>query len=67
LKNIEIGYTFRQELLKKIKVNTIRLYVQGENLHTWDSVKFWDPEITGRSGARYPLSATWTFGLDVTF
>ena len=25
-----------------------------------------DPEI-GNSGARYPINATWTFGLDVTF
>ncbi|MDR3188299.1 MAG: TonB-dependent receptor [Prevotellaceae bacterium] len=66
-KNVEVGYTFNQALLKRVRVSSVRLYVQGENLYTWDNVKFWDPEITSRSGARYPLSATWTFGLDVTF
>lgn len=38
----------------------------GSNLAVWDHVKMWDPEI-GNSGARYPINATWTFGLDVTF
>lgn len=67
LKNIELGYAFNPKALKKAKINGLRLYVQGENLHTWDKIKFWDPEVTDRSGARYPISATWTFGLDVTF
>lgn len=67
LKNIEIGYTFSPKLFKKASISGVRLYVQGENLHTWDKVKFWDPEVTNRSGARYPISSTWTFGLDVTF
>ncbi len=67
LKNIELGYTLKSEFVKKMHLNTVRLYVQGENLHTWDKVKFWDPEVTERSGSRYPISSTWTFGLNVTF
>ncbi|MDR0728651.1 MAG: TonB-dependent receptor [Prevotellaceae bacterium] len=67
LKNVELGYTFNPVFLQKLRVSSVRLYIQGENLYTWDDVKFWDPEITSRSGARYPISSTWTFGLDVTF
>jgi TonB-linked SusC/RagA family outer membrane protein len=67
LKNIELSYLFDSKLVKKMKLEGIRLYVQGENLCTWDKVKFWDPEVTNRSGARYPISSTWTLGLDVTF
>jgi TonB-linked SusC/RagA family outer membrane protein len=67
LKNVEIGYLFNSDVVKKMKLEGIRLYIQGENLCTWDNVKFWDPEVTNRSGARYPISSTWTFGLDVTF
>lgn len=67
LKNVEISYTISPKILKKASINGVRLYVQGENLCTWDKVKFWDPEVTNRSGARYPISSTWTFGLDVTF
>ncbi len=67
LKNVEFGYTFKSDWIERMHLSSIRLYAQGENLHTWDKVKFWDPEVTTRSGARYPISATWTFGLSVTF
>jgi len=67
LKNIELGYTVNSSWLKRYHLNALRLYVQGENIHTWDKIKFWDPEVTGRSGSRYPISSTWTFGFNVTF
>lgn len=67
LKNIELGYTVKSDWVKKMHINAVRLYLQGENLHTWDKVKFWDPEVTARSGSRYPISSTWTFGLNATF
>lgn len=67
LKNVELGYALNQNWVKRMHLEAIKLYVQGENLYTWDKVKFWDPEITGRSGSRYPISSTWTFGLNVTF
>jgi len=67
LKNVELGYTLSSDWVERMGLDGIRLYVQGENLYTWDEVKFWDPEVTGRSGARYPISSTWTAGLNVTF
>jgi len=67
LKNIELGYNLSSKWVKSLHLTAIRLYVQGENLYTWDKVKFWDPEVTGRSGSRYPISSTYTFGLNVTF
>jgi len=67
LKNIELGYVVNSNFIKRYHINALRLYVQGENIHTWDKVKFWDPEVTGRSGSRYPISSTWTFGLNLTF
>ena len=49
-------------------MNNLRVYVQGTNLITWDHVKYWDPELgDARSGAKYPLSRSWTAGLEVTF
>ena len=66
-KNFEFGYDVNPNWVKHLKLNGIRLYVQGENLHTWDKVKFWDPEETNRSGSRYPISSTWTFGMNVNF
>ena len=68
LKNIEIGYEFNKQLIKKIGMNNLRVYVQGNNLALWDKVKYWDPELDpGVSGAKYPLTRTYTIGLEVTF
>jgi TonB-linked SusC/RagA family outer membrane protein len=68
LKNVEIGYSINPQIVKRLFLKGVRIYAQGENLYTWDDIKFWDPELRGaRSGAKYPLSATWTIGLDITF
>lgn len=67
-KNLEFGYQFRRNQLKSLGLQNIRLYVQGTNLITWDDVKYWDPELgNANSGARYPISRSWKFGLEVTF
>lgn len=67
LKNIEFGYQFDRKQLKSLHMQNLRIYVQGQNLITWDNVKYWDPESKERSGAKYPLSRTWTMGIEVTF
>lgn len=66
LKNVEFGYQFDKKLIQRWKMQNLRIYVQGTNLAVWDKVKLWDPEIQN-SGARYPLTANWTVGLDVAF
>lgn len=67
-KNLEFGYQFRRDQLKSLGLQNIRLYVQGTNLVTWDDVKYWDPELgNANSGARYPISRAWKFGLEVIF
>lgn len=68
LKNVEFGYQFNKKQLKSLRLTNLRLYVQGTNLKTWDHVKYWDPELgDANSGAKYPISSTWTFGAEVTF
>lgn len=66
LKNVELGYQFDKRLVQKWRMQNLRVYLQSSNLAVWDNIKMWDPEI-GNSGAKYPLNATWTVGLDVTF
>lgn len=68
LKNVEFGYQFNKKQLSALRLQNLRLYVQGTNLITWDNVKYWDPELgNANSGAQYPLSRRWTLGLEVTF
>lgn len=67
LKNVEIGYTIPKSIVQKAHINTARIYMMGYNLTVWDKIKHWDPE-TGNSngGLNYPLSRTFTFGLELT-
>ena len=68
LKNVEFGYQFDKRLTQRIKVQNLRIYVQGTNLAVWDDIKMWDPELgSANSGATYPLNRTWTIGAEITF
>lgn len=65
LKNVTIGYTFHE--LKGL--SRLRLYVAGENLFTITDYSGLDPEVGNRGldGGQYPLSTTFTIGLNVGF
>lgn len=75
IKNAELGYTFSKQLLQSIKVQSVRVYLSGQNLFTWSKVKdFVDPEMGqgggGDSNARgwyYPQQQVFSAGLNVTF
>lgn len=68
LKNVEFGYQFDKKMLQKGKIRNARLYVQGNNLAIWDHVKMWDPELgSAGAGSKYPISMTWTVGLELGF
>ena len=65
LKNIDIGYTLPKELVNKIRLNNVRVYVTGTNLITWSDFKFWDPEMNSWNGEKYPLTKSFTIGLNI--
>ena len=68
LKNVQIGYTFPKHLISKIGLENLHLYASFENL--WTGTKLFDtidPEMLNASGRFYPLSTTYSFGLNVTF
>lgn len=68
LKNLEFGYQFNPKLLQKALIKHARLYVQGNNIAVWDKIKMWDPELDPSSaGKKYPISMTWTVGLELGF
>ncbi|WP_308777705.1 TonB-dependent receptor [uncultured Bacteroides sp.] len=70
LKNLQLGYSLPREVLNKIGVQNLRVYVSGENL--WTGTKLadqFDPEtVSGGSGGNaYPLSRTVSCGISLTF
>ncbi len=76
LKNITLGYTFPKSLLKKIKLESLRVYANIQNLWTITGYDGYDPEIgtstasvnvMGLDNGRYPSPTTYSFGLNVSF
>ena len=69
LKNAQLGYTFSQNLTKKIGLEKLRVFAGGQNLFTLnDFYQGWDPENgqgSGDSPNFYPLTAIYTFGINV--
>ncbi|MGL5318933.1 MAG: SusC/RagA family protein, partial [Bacteroidales bacterium] len=71
LKNAQIGYTFPSVWMSKAKIQSLRLFVSGDNLFTVSSMsKIFDPEAIGGGwgdGKLYPLARVISFGLNVNF
>lgn len=70
LKNMEIGYTFRGNLLQAIGVQGLRLYANGNNLITWCNLRQGeDPEYPQLSAGSepYPLTRTFNLGVNINF
>lgn len=73
LRNIQLGYTFESEVLKKAYINSLRLYANVQNLKTWSKNTGFVPEIGGSAtsagidGGTYPMPAIYTVGFNLTF
>ena len=66
LKQLEFGYTLPYKWLQRWRVESLRVYFQGNNLLCWSRFKLWDPELAG-SGLNYPIQRTFNIGAHVTF
>ena len=82
LRSLQIGYSFKDELAKRLGVQRVRMYVSGQNLLTFTKYSGLDPEIglpsdpstgtrnvtaSGIDIGTYPNSRFYTLGLNVTF
>jgi len=66
IQNITFGYTFPVQLLNKIGINRLRLFLAGDNLVTFDHLpKGLDPDQSA-NGA-YPFMRNYSVGLNLTF
>lgn len=67
LKNIEVGYNFNFEFMKKAGISSLRLFANGYNLITLDKLKIADPESRTSDRPNYPLTKVFNVGLKVGF
>ncbi len=67
LRNATISYSLPKTWLSRVKINSLRVFVQGQNLVTWTKFRGFDPEYaTGNViGAQYPALRTLTAGLNI--
>lgn len=64
LKQVELGYSLPLKVLRKYKMDNLRIYANGTNLLTFSKFKLWDIEMAG-NGLAYPIQRVINFGIQV--
>ncbi len=80
IRNVNLGYNFSSETLKKVSINNLRVYVSGQNLATFTKYKGFNPEVQaittpgtqpainqGIDNGVTPIYAIFNLGVNVTF
>ncbi|MDQ0641286.1 TonB-linked SusC/RagA family outer membrane protein [Pedobacter sp. W3I1] len=81
LRNVILGYTFKPAFLKKVKVNSLRIFSSADNVYfiTGKSYRGINPEaritsgnyssplVSGYQSGGFPVNRTFTFGIDLNF
>ena len=75
LRNISLGYTLPKQVLKKMKFDSLRVYVSADNIATFTNYSGPDPEVStkhsvltpGFDWSAYPRAFGVTAGLSFTF
>jgi TonB-linked SusC/RagA family outer membrane protein len=75
MKSLQLGYSFNNDLLKKIYLSKLRVYVQASNLFTLTKYTGLDPEIIGGGASNHSIDLgsypnneiNLNFGLSLTF
>ncbi|MBN1117183.1 MAG: TonB-dependent receptor [Bacteroidales bacterium] len=76
IKNLSLGYTLPKNLLNKVHIANLRMYVNIQNLYTFTKYSGYDPEVGSMNqnmllssidDGRYPSQRLFTFGINITY
>jgi TonB-linked SusC/RagA family outer membrane protein len=73
IRNLQLGYTFGQTALERLKIRSLRLYVNAQNLATFTNASGYTPEIGGSpiafgvDNGTYPVPAIYSVGINLNF
>jgi TonB-linked SusC/RagA family outer membrane protein len=73
IRNIQLGYAFGKPLLNALKLSSLRVYANVQNLKTWHRNSGYTPEVGGSALAfgmdsgGYPMPAIYTLGVNLSF
>lgn len=67
IKNITLGYTFPRQIIKPLKLSSLRLYAACQNAFTFTHYSGFDPEVgvNGVDYSVYPVTRTFSVGLNL--
>lgn len=65
LRSAHLSYRFAPKILKEIRAKDLNVYVQGQNLFTWNRQRGYDPEVQNLYAL--PTLKTYTVGLQLTY
>lgn len=66
LQSVQLTYTIPKKITKKIKMNNVKLYVNGRNLFLWTMMPKDGVGLVG-NGKNYPTKKQINFGLNILF
>lgn len=76
IKNVTLAYDLPEKWVRKMRMQSMRIYVSGDNLATFTRFSGMDPEVdlqgteytlAGMYSTPYPVGRTFMFGVDLTF
>lgn len=73
IRNIQLGYSFKTDLLRKVSLKSLRVYFNAQNVATFANNTGYTPEIGGSAtsfgvdNGTYPVPAIYTIGLNLNF
>lgn len=67
LADIEVGKSLNKNMLEKIHLKGLRLYLHVNNAAVFSKWKMWDPETGDNDGGKYPLQRKMNFGIRANF
>lgn len=79
LKNVQLGYSFPQKIIRKVRLNNLRTYISAYNLLTFTKYSGLDPEVGkdisntsnnlffGIDRGNYPVARLYSFGFVISF
>ncbi|WEK34091.1 MAG: SusC/RagA family TonB-linked outer membrane protein [Candidatus Pseudobacter hemicellulosilyticus] len=62
LKNIELGYALPYSLTQRLRLGSVRIFVNAQNLATWAEFERGDPEVSGKE---YPMQKVINTGINI--
>jgi hypothetical protein len=74
VRNVILGYTLPSSISEKIYMHKFRVYIKADNLYTFTKYTGYTPEIgsfdvlsNGIDNGIYPVTAVYSFGINLTF